>query len=148
MNNLDCCVYEKYIAVYEYDPNVGEYSGWTINSATPISFHAENKEDIEKEFHESVNFYLDSCKESGLEPKKPFIDFKNIGGIAQDTFAKVLRYCIQNKEIIGEFIDKSIKNTLLEDDIIKSKNYKKYNKSLIITDSNNRNNFSWMVSHQ
>lgn len=37
-----------------------------------ITFQADNAKDIEKEFHTSINVYLEWCKERGIKPEKEF----------------------------------------------------------------------------
>ena len=66
--------YKGYVASVEYDDSVGRLHGRVVNSGPyPIAtFEATDAEGIRKEFRLSIDEYLASCEEHGVEPKKPF----------------------------------------------------------------------------
>ena len=72
--------YKGYTAVVEFDESVGRLHGRTVNSgAYPIAtFEATDVEGISSEFHKSVDEYLASCEEDGVEPRKPFSGKLNV----------------------------------------------------------------------
>jgi len=43
-----------------------------------VNFEAENAADIEKEFHNAVDDYLEFCERTGTEPSKPYRGVFNI----------------------------------------------------------------------
>ena len=65
--------YKGYVAEVIYDDSVGRLHGRVINSgAYPIAtFETENVADLQREFELSINEYLASCREDGIEPLKP-----------------------------------------------------------------------------
>lgn len=66
--------YKGYTASVEFDETVGRLHGRVVNSGPyPIAtFEATDVDGIKREFHRSIDEYLDSCKEDGVEPRKPF----------------------------------------------------------------------------
>ena len=66
--------YKGYVAVIEFDDSVGCLHGKVINSGSyPIAtFEVTDAEEIQKEFRQSIDEYIASCKEDGSEPIKPF----------------------------------------------------------------------------
>ena len=66
--------YKGYMATVEFDESVGRLHGKVVNSgAYPIAtFEATDVEGILREFHRSIDEYIDSCREDGVEPRKPF----------------------------------------------------------------------------
>ena len=64
--------YKGYIGNVEYDDEAKIFAGTVINTKTVITFQGTSVEEIEKEFHASVDDYLDWCKQDGVEPEKPY----------------------------------------------------------------------------
>ena len=66
--------YKGYIATIEYDDSMGLLHGQVVNAgAYPIvTFEAVDVEGLKREFRISVEEYLASCVEDGVEPRKPF----------------------------------------------------------------------------
>ena len=66
--------YKGYIAAVEFDDSVGLLHGSVVNAGPyPIAtFEAADVEGLEREFRISVDEYLATCEEDGVEPRKPF----------------------------------------------------------------------------
>jgi predicted HicB family RNase H-like nuclease len=66
--------YRGYAAEIEFDDSVGRLHGRVVNSgAYPIAtFEATDVEGLRREFQRSIDEYLASCAEDGVEPRKPF----------------------------------------------------------------------------
>lgn len=62
--------YKGYAAEIEFDDSVGRLHGRVVSSsAYPIAtFEATDVEGIRREFHCSIDEYLKSCEEDGIEP--------------------------------------------------------------------------------
>ncbi len=72
--------YKGYVAAVEFDDSVGRLHGRVVNSgAYPIAtFEATDVHGIRREFERSIDEYLASCREDGVEPKKPFSGTLNL----------------------------------------------------------------------
>lgn len=64
--------YKNCIGEFEFDKDTNTYEGIVIGIRDIIHFSAKNKEDIEQAFHESVEDYIEFCKESGKRPEKSY----------------------------------------------------------------------------
>jgi len=64
--------YKGYTGEVEYDAEAKILYGHVIDFDDVITFESERADEIEDEFHRSVDVYLDWCAERGKEPKKPF----------------------------------------------------------------------------
>ena len=72
--------YKGYVAAVEFDDSVGRLHGRVVNSgAYPIAtFEATDVHGIRRAFQRSIDEYLASCREDGIEPKKPFSGTLNL----------------------------------------------------------------------
>ena len=84
--------YKGYAAAVEFDESVGRLHGRVVNSgAYPIAtFEATDVEGIRRELHRSIDEYLASCKEDGIEPRKPFSGKLNVR-LGPDLHQRVAR---------------------------------------------------------
>ena len=66
--------YKGYLAVIEYDDSVDSLHGSVVNAGPyPIvTFYGDDLEELKREFRTSVEEYLASCEEDGVEPRRPF----------------------------------------------------------------------------
>jgi len=64
--------YKGYFAKVDLDPEARVFHGEVVNLRDVITFEADCVEDLLKEFHESVDDYLDFCEQRGEEPERPF----------------------------------------------------------------------------
>ena len=72
--------YKGYVAAVEFDDTVGRLHGRVVNSgAYPIAtFEATDVDGIRREFERAIDDYLASCREDGVEPRKPFSGTLNL----------------------------------------------------------------------
>ena len=64
--------YKGYYGVVQYDDEAKIFHGEVVNTRTVITFQGTTVDEIEQAFRDSVDDYLDWCKERGKEPEKPF----------------------------------------------------------------------------
>lgn len=64
-------IYKGYIAWYEHDTHDDVMHGRIAGIHDVITFVAPTLEEMEHEFHVSVDDYLDFCAEEGCEPNAP-----------------------------------------------------------------------------
>ncbi len=64
--------YKGYIAKVDLDDEARVFHGEIINMSDVVTFEADCFDDLEKEFHLSVDDYLEYCEELSEEPSKPF----------------------------------------------------------------------------
>ena len=64
--------YKGYRATVEFDYEAGVLHGRVIDTRDVIFFEATSVDQLEREFHFSIDDYLAVCAERGREPDKPF----------------------------------------------------------------------------
>lgn len=64
--------YKGYIGHVEYDHDAEIFHGQVINTKDVITFQGKSVEELKEEFINSLDVYLDFCKQLGQEPEKPF----------------------------------------------------------------------------
>jgi predicted HicB family RNase H-like nuclease len=64
--------YKGYIGAVQFDEEAEIFHGEVINLRDVITFQANSVEGLKQEFHDSIEDYLDFCKERGEAPEKPF----------------------------------------------------------------------------
>lgn len=67
--------YKGYKEIHSYDRDDGLWVGELTGIKDLVSFSAINEEDLEDEFHKSVDGYLDFCDEIEKQPEVPSIKF-------------------------------------------------------------------------
>lgn len=79
--------YKGYLAEVVFDDEAKILHGEVVNTRDVITFQAEAVADLVREFHKSVDVYLEFCKEIGQEPEKPFSG-KFVVRLSPDTHRK------------------------------------------------------------
>ncbi|MGE0501407.1 MAG: type II toxin-antitoxin system HicB family antitoxin [Rhizobiaceae bacterium] len=65
-------LYKGYSGSIEFDDEDMVFHGRVLGIRDIVTFEAETAEELVKAFRDSVDDYLDFCKESGVEPQKPY----------------------------------------------------------------------------
>lgn len=65
-------IYKGYEAIVVYDEEANILHGEVLHLNDVITFQADSTAEIEKAFRESVDDYLEFCKENNREPEKPY----------------------------------------------------------------------------
>ena len=64
--------YKGFMAAIEYDDELDSFMGTVLNVSSPITFYGQNPGELRKEFANSIETWLEVCKERGIEPEKPY----------------------------------------------------------------------------
>jgi predicted HicB family RNase H-like nuclease len=64
--------YKGYIGTVQFDEEAEIFHGEVINLKDVITFQSDSVEGLKREFHESVDDYLEFCRKRNEEPEKPF----------------------------------------------------------------------------
>ncbi len=60
--------YKGYIGEASFDSDARIFHGEIINTKNVVTFQGTSVEELEKSFRDSVDDYLDWCREDGLKP--------------------------------------------------------------------------------
>jgi predicted HicB family RNase H-like nuclease len=64
--------YKGYVGDARLDAEAGVFRGKVVNISDTVTFQAKTVKDLVREFHESVDDYLEFCASRGEAPDKPF----------------------------------------------------------------------------
>ena len=64
--------YQGYIGKVDYDDEAGTFHGEVINTRDVITFQGASVKELKKALKDSVEDYLEFCRERGEEPDRPF----------------------------------------------------------------------------
>jgi predicted HicB family RNase H-like nuclease len=64
--------YKGYTGQVEFDDEAGVFHGEVLDLRDVVTFQGRNVAELEQAFRESVNDYLEFCRERGEDPDKPF----------------------------------------------------------------------------
>jgi predicted HicB family RNase H-like nuclease len=64
--------YKGYAGHIEFDAEAGLFHGEVLDTRDVITFQGTSVDDLQKAFRDSVDDYLDFCKERDEKPDKPF----------------------------------------------------------------------------
>jgi len=59
-----------YKAKIEYDPEIDMFRGEILNLNGGADFYGKNPDELREEFNNSLEVFLDVCKEKGISPTK------------------------------------------------------------------------------
>jgi predicted HicB family RNase H-like nuclease len=63
--------YKGFVGVATVDLDAKILFGRVVNTRSVITFESATVADLEKEFHDSVDFYIEACEKHGITPEKP-----------------------------------------------------------------------------
>ncbi len=72
MNESNVLIYKGYLGQVEFDSEAKIFYGRVVNIRDTITFQSENAQQLETEFHLSIDTYIDFCQEMGQSPEDPF----------------------------------------------------------------------------
>jgi len=64
--------HKGYTGIVEFDSEAGIFHGEVLDTRDVITFQGTTVTELQKAFVDSVEDYLEFCKEKGEEPDKPF----------------------------------------------------------------------------
>jgi predicted HicB family RNase H-like nuclease len=106
-------IYKSYIGHVEFDDETDIFHGEIINTRDVITFQGSTVAEIKKAFKESIDDYLDFCKERNEEPEKPFSGKFNLR-IEPELHRQVYIAAKQNQISLNQWIAEAIKHHIQE----------------------------------
>ena len=103
--------YKGYVAKIEFDEDNNIFTGMVINTRTVITFSGTSVKELETEFKNSVEDYLEWCREDGISPEKPYsgkLNLRLTPQIHQEAALKAGEMGIS----LNRFIENAVENEL------------------------------------
>lgn len=69
---MNTMAYKGYVGAFDYDPEADLFHGEVVNLRDVVTFQGRSVEELKQALAESVEDYLDFCRQEGVEPGKPY----------------------------------------------------------------------------
>ncbi len=103
--------YRGYIGSVEFSEEDGVFFGQIQGIRSLILYEGENASELVKDFHESVDDYLETCKAEGREPEVPFKGSLNIR-LRGDLHKRAAVYAMSQNQSLNSFIEEAVRDKL------------------------------------
>ncbi|MDE6680401.1 MAG: type II toxin-antitoxin system HicB family antitoxin [Muribaculaceae bacterium] len=104
--------YKGYSGTVEYSPEDNCLFGKVLGlRGTLISYEGNSIEEIKKDFEQAVDDYLESCRERGIEPAKPYSG-RLVLRMPSELHEDIAETAASIGTTINDFVIRSIKNEL------------------------------------
>lgn len=99
--------YKGYYATTEFDPEAKLFHGTVIGINDVITFQSDKADQLENEFHASVDDYLAFCKELKQKPEKAYT-----GNLAIRATPELHKHIIISAKLSGQSMNEWVVQTL------------------------------------
>lgn len=99
--------YKDYEAAVKFDEEAEIFYGEVINTRDVITFQGSSVEELKKAFEDSVEDYLEFCRERDEEPDKPFTG-KFVLQISPELHHRLYKKAKLNGKSLNSLIEESL----------------------------------------
>jgi len=103
--------YKGYIGIVEYDSDAKLFHGDVVNTRDVITFQGTTVAEIEKAFTESIDDYMNWCKQEGVEAEKPYSGKFNLR-LSPELHREIAITAKKLNLSINNFVEKALKDEL------------------------------------
>lgn len=104
--------YKGHFGSIEFDENEPVFYGKLMFIRSLVSYEAENAKELIEAFHNAVDDYLETCKETNVEPEKSFKGSLNVR-IGQDLHEQIAIAANEKNMSLNEFIKTTLAHKVL-----------------------------------
>ncbi len=101
--------YKGYRAQVEFDDSIRAFIGEVIDTRDKITFEATSVDELEREFHASIDDYLSWCESEGVEPERPYSG-NLVLRLSPDLHRSIARESADEGMSINAYIAKKLKD--------------------------------------
>jgi predicted HicB family RNase H-like nuclease len=105
--------YKGYEAVLEVDDEAKIIHGEVLHLNDVITFQADCMADLEQAFHDSVDDYLEFCRENKRQPEKPYSG-KVAVRMPPELHREVTYAAKRRKESVNKFIIEAVESAVMK----------------------------------
>ena len=99
--------YKGYFGKVEFDDEAMLFHGEIIGIRDVVTFQGKTVDEIQKAFHDSVEDYLDFCRERNEEPDKPFSG-KFVVRVSPETHRKLFMSAKKAGQSINAWLNENL----------------------------------------
>lgn len=108
MKNSDLLRYKGYSARPEYSAEDQVFYGRILGISDMVDFQSENAKELENEFHNAVDDYLEFCAEIGKKPEKEYNGVFNVR-ISPELHKEVSVYAQAEGVTLNKVVEQAIR---------------------------------------
>lgn len=109
MNNV--IQYKNYTGSIELSQDDMVFYGKVLGIKSLISYEGKSAKELYKNFSETIDDYLNTCKENNIEPELPFKGSFNIR-ISPELHKKIAIFSINHKMSINQYINNVLEKSI------------------------------------
>ena len=106
--------YKGYIGSVEFSEKDGVFYGKVQGIRSLISYEGTTASELVSDFHESVDEYLETCREEGTVPEIAYKGSLNVRFRNSDTHRRAAIYAIMHEQSLNSFIEEAVEEKLSE----------------------------------
>ena len=103
--------YKGYRGSIEYNSDDKVFHGKVLGIRSFVTYEGTDVDSIERDFQDSVDFYLDACKKSDIQPEKEYSGSFQIR-VSPETHRRLATYAEESGKklntVISEILDGSV----------------------------------------
>lgn len=103
--------YKNYIGMVEYDAEGKIFTGEVLGIRSVITFQGTTPEELEASFRESIDLYLEMCREDGVNPDKPYSGRFNVR-ISPEMHKDIVYRAAQERKSLNEWVNEALRKSL------------------------------------
>lgn len=103
--------YKGYHATITYDADDELFVGEVFGIADSLNFHGSSIEELKRTFAQSIDNYLDLCKQIGKEPEKEFKGSFNVR-IPSELHKKISILAAQQEISLNQYVINALSRTI------------------------------------
>lgn len=104
-------MHKGYVARIDYSDEDKCFVGRVAGIKPIITFHGESVLEVKQAFHESVDFYLETCKARGESPDKPFSG-KIMARVPPELHARAISVAEALGKSLNQFVSEAIERAV------------------------------------
>lgn len=107
MSNL--LSYKNYNGTVEYSKEDKCLYGKVIGLKSLLSYEGESVQELETDFENVIDDYLNDCKERGIQPEQPYKGTFNVR-ISSDLHRTIAMYAIEHGKSLNAAVEEAIEH--------------------------------------
>ena len=100
--------YKGYCGTIEFSEPDNVFFGKIIGIRSLILYEGNNEKELKEDFEGAVDDYLESCKEDGFEPEKPYIGNFNVQ-LSPELHKTLALYSVSRGKSINSTVEEAIR---------------------------------------
>ena len=103
--------YKNYSGIVEYDEAGKIFTGEVIGLRDIITFQGRTADELERSFHESIDFYIEMCEKDGVPPEKPYSGRFNVR-LSPEMHRRIAQQAALRKVSLNQWVNEALERAL------------------------------------